>query len=258
MLVGISLGYALFNHAAFAGVTRDALLFLTLSGALGLVIGDGFYFAALGKLGPRRTLQVLTLAPAVSASAAWFWLGERLGARAIAGMIIVMASILAAALRERSARATAEPGRFSRSGFLIAVTATVCHGSAAVLIRKAYAVSPHLDTIAATTVRVSTAAIVICVAWILLGRIRQALGVLVNRPALVALAWGSLLGPVAGMVLYVASFKFAPAGIASMLSSLSPLFIIPMSAMIYKTRINWYAAVCMLGALAGVALIFWG
>jgi drug/metabolite transporter (DMT)-like permease len=61
---------------------------------------------------------------------------------------------------------------------------------------------------------------------------------------------------VLGMLFYVASLKFAPAGIASTMSSLSPVLIIPITAWRYKTPLNWAAMIAMAAAIVGVVLIF--
>ena len=51
---------------AWQGVSAPTLLALMLSGALGIALGDSFYFAALRRLGTRRSLTLDAGGPALS------------------------------------------------------------------------------------------------------------------------------------------------------------------------------------------------
>ena len=53
----------------------QALVWLLISGGLGIAVGDSLYLAALRRLGTRRTLTMESLSPLVAASSGWFTLG---------------------------------------------------------------------------------------------------------------------------------------------------------------------------------------
>ena len=58
-LIGsLSLLPVLLWPGAWQGVSASTLLALMLSGVLGIALGDSFYFAALRRLGTRRSLTV--------------------------------------------------------------------------------------------------------------------------------------------------------------------------------------------------------
>ena len=63
---------------AWQGVSAPTLLALMLSGALGIALGDSFYFAALRRLGTRRSLTLDAGGPALSALLAQLTLAESL------------------------------------------------------------------------------------------------------------------------------------------------------------------------------------
>ena len=71
-----------------------ALLLLALSGAIGIAAGDSLYFAALRRLGTRRTLTLDSGGPAVSTLAGVVLLGEvpRLGQGL--GVALISAAVL--------------------------------------------------------------------------------------------------------------------------------------------------------------------
>jgi drug/metabolite transporter (DMT)-like permease len=245
-----------FSPEAAKGVTAVSVGWMAVSGILGLTIGDFFYFKALGYLGPRRTIQILTGVPIVSALGAWIFLHETLSYFAIAGISLTVGAILAINWFDKKEAKTAEPGGFSYAGIGLAIVGTVCQGAAAVLMREAYISAGGLNVIVAAAIRISSAGAGVVLLALLSGKIRGAVKAVPSRRAFGRLAGGTALGPVVGMLFYVASLKFAPAGIASTMSSLSPVLIIPISAWRYKTRLNWRAMMAMAAAISGVVLIF--
>jgi drug/metabolite transporter (DMT)-like permease len=255
MLLGMAAVYALFHPEILRSLTVPSAVWLSVSGITGLVVGDAFYLTSLGYLGPRRTLMILVMAPVISVLVAWAWLGETISLRGIAGMALTLSALFAATMREQRAGSSDEPGAFSLKGLGIAILAVLFHGSAAVLARKAYLSNASLDPALATAVRVCASALAIWIVAAVRGQIPSIVSGLTDRHALVRLGQATMLGPVLGMICYVSAFKTAPAGIVSLLSSLSPVLIIPITAWRYKARLKVYALVCMALAIAGVCLI---
>lgn len=239
------------------GITPQSVLWMALSGITGLVIGDFFYFSALSYTGPRRTMQVLTAVPIFSALGAFFFLGERLSIFANIGITLTVAAILTVNWFDKKEKKTAEPGSFSYTGLAFAFIGAVCHSSGAVLMRKAYLCSDGLNTVLATAIRISSAGCAISMVALISGKISGAAKAIPSAKAFGRLAGGTAFGPVLGMLFYVASLKFAPAGIASTMSSLSPVLVVIMTAWRYKTPLNKPAFIAMAVALCGVALIFY-
>ena len=71
------------------------LLRLALSGFAGILQGDTFNFAAVGRLGPRRAGAVFALNAPMAAGLAWVFLGETLHLQAVLGIIIIIGVELA-------------------------------------------------------------------------------------------------------------------------------------------------------------------
>jgi drug/metabolite transporter (DMT)-like permease len=76
-----------------------------------------------------------------------------------------------------------------------------------------------------------------------------------SRTVLLVLG-GAILGPVLGVSLSLFSLQRADAGVASTLSSLAPIFLLPISYLVFKERFGWMAISGTIIALAGVALLF--
>jgi len=64
-----------------------ALVLLALSGVLGIALGDSLYFAALRRLGTRRTLTIDAGGPAVAALGGLVWLAAGQTRPAAAGTV---------------------------------------------------------------------------------------------------------------------------------------------------------------------------
>jgi drug/metabolite transporter (DMT)-like permease len=79
------------NHAVFAESSR--WLWLSLSGIIGLSLGDAFLFQALVSVGPRLGTLLLSLAPIFGSIIAWAFFGEILSLLQITGILLALAGI---------------------------------------------------------------------------------------------------------------------------------------------------------------------
>ncbi len=245
------------------------IFWLATSGIAGMAIGDIFYYEALVRLGPRRALQLLTLSPVGAALLAWAWLHEALRASELAGISIVLGAVAYAIYVERSAdaqsadaqsvesEARGEPGIVSVLGVGHGLLAALFAGAGAVLARQAFTTQPNLDALAATAGRVGAAALVLWIVPLAMGVARPVAAHLADASLRRLIVFGTMTGPVVGMICYVAALKYAKAGTVSTLSSMSPIMIIPLIALRYRTRIRKRAVLAAIVSIAGVALLAW-
>ena len=237
--------------------TAGQVMWLAVSGLAGMVLGDGLLYEALVRLGPRRTMQTLTLSPIASVLLGWFWLGEVLALEDIAGIALVLAGTSYAVLARKRVRAPddREPGHISFAGLALAVAGALAVGVGAVAARKAYKTGPSLDPTLATAVRVVASTLMFWVIPLVRGQVGATLGHLRDRFVLSRLIPGTLAGPFGGMLCYVMSLKYLEAGEVSTLTAMSPLFLLPMVAVRYRARIGVGVVVAAMLAVAGVWLM---
>ena len=232
------------------------LLWVTLSAATGLILGDMLYYKALIAIGPRRITQILTFIPVISVTVAWTLFGEKLGLVTLGGISLIITGILYAVMYDRSDdKSGPEPSKFSPRGFFIGLGGVVCHGFAAVFTRQAYYAEPGMDPLLATALRVGSAALMLFLAALISGQLQHALNKLGQKKVSLVLVFGTLAGPVSGMFCYVAAFKFMEAGAVSALAGLSPLFILPIIAIRYRTKISFQSLMGTTIAMGGVVLM---
>jgi drug/metabolite transporter (DMT)-like permease len=229
---------------------------LMASGAVGMVVGDACFYEALVRLGARRAVKVNTLAPVVALLAGWLAQGETLSPRATAGAALVIAAVIYATVANAAPTdgENREPGKMSPLGLWCGIISAACIGLGSVTGRQAFKIAP-LDPITATVVRVGFAATLLWLLTLARGKARQTLAFLKDSAVRSRLAWGTLLGPILGMLCFVSALKFSPAGLVSTLISTSPLVILPVAAAKYGIRIRPAVVLALIAAVIGVAMI---
>ena len=225
-----------------------ALLMLLGSGVLGIAAGDSLYFAALRRLGTRRTLTLDAGGPAVTAVAGMVWLAEVPQALQWLGLALITAALLLVALQRTDA---VLPPRDQRLGVLMALGALLC-GSGGALLSRAALRSSELDPLQSALLRLLAATLV------LLPLLRQLpLARLGPRPELrrwpLALL-ATLLGTTAGIALQQLALQRLPGGLAVALLATAPVMAVPL-ARVEGDRPGWQGWLAALLALAGVSCV---
>ncbi len=235
-------------------IASSALIFLVLSGVIGLVLGDTFLFEALVHIGPRLTLLVFSLSPGMTALLAYFFLGERISLIGSVGIGVTIVGILFVVLERQKPGLTVRH-KMSLIGFVFAVLGGVGQAVGLVLAKAAfkYTVNPLF----ATLIRMGAAALFIWPAAAAIGRLQNPLRlVLRNRDALPFLLAGTFFGPFLGIWLSLISVKNTDTGVAATLMSLMPILIIPVEVVLHGEKISLRAILGTLMAVAGVAILF--
>ena len=251
--------YSMLIEGPIAAPSAAALWLLVLSSLTGMVVGDFFYYETLVLMGPRRAVQMTTLAPVASVLFAWLWLNERLSWQALCGIALVLASIAFATWIDRKPprEDAREPGRISGRGVLCGLAAAAAIGLGAVFTRQAFQVDDSLDSILAALLRVGSAAIVLWMIPLFSGGIRRTVAHLGDGAVCLRVISGTATGAFGGLLFYVMAFKYAPAGVVSTLAAMSPLLVIPIVSLRYRARIAVPIVIATVSAIAGVALIVW-
>ena len=254
-----------------------SVMLLVLSGGLGIGLGDTAYFSAINALGARKALLLETLAPPMSTVLAWVFLSERLPLSAIAGIIITLLGIAWVI----SERVPGDPVPTTRAGLQVALLATFCQAAGAVLSRAALAetavsplwsslirlaaglvfmaglvvVKPQYLDVKVTTVR-QTLQTKTLQAKTLQHRWRSVAVTLKSPRLLGAVAIASFFATYLGIWLQQTALKYTAAGIAQALLATSPLFVLPIAALLGE-KISQRAILGVAIALGGVWLLLY-
>ena len=244
------------------------IVFLAVSGLVGLTIGDQALFTAFVDIGPRLAILLMTTAPLFAAFFGWVVLGERLSGLAALGVAMTICGV-AWAVFERPGESKLPRSPHRVRGVLLALVGGACQGGGLLLSKQGmgHGWLPQdqlLSPQAATLVRVCFGAVcmlpVIVLRWYHFRTHGQL--VLSERRAgspragyLFAMA-GAVVGPFLGIWMSLVAADRAPLGIAQTLCSLAPIFLLPVVAVVYKERISPRAAGGAVLAVAGSALLF--
>jgi len=229
-------------------VAPGPLLLLALSGVLGIAVGDSLYFAALRRLGTRRTLTIDAGGPAVASLGGMVWLAEVPEPLHWLGLgLITLALLLVAGQRAGDAAA----GRRQLQGVLLALGALLC-GSAGALVSRAALRDGAFDPLQSALVRVLAAGVVLLP--LLRGWRTRDWG---PRPS--ARRWplgllATLLGTTLGIALQQLALQRLPGGMAVALLATAPLMAIPL-AHLEGDQPGWRGWLAALLALSGVTAL---
>lgn len=245
------LGVVVF-FVGIAPVSSRAFLFLGASGLLGIACGDTFFFKALIYLGPRLTLLLETLGPAVTIVLAVIFLRERPSPLAWTGILLTLAGI-SWVLWEDSSKE--KNGKDRIAGIKYAILFLLCNSIGIILAKIGVAAVPTLQ---ATFIRLFWGLIGLSVWGYATGQIKKWLVPFNNRGLLKFIFFAAFVAIFGGFWLSLLALKYIDVSIATILSSTTPLFILPMSAFILKEKISMHKIIGAVVAVAGVVLVFLG
>ena len=205
---------------------------MALSGFIGIFVGDTALFAAMNRLGPRRTSVLFATHAFFSALLGYLLLGERMGVQAMLGGLLVLGGVVTAILLgshrdEAHAWERSNRGNWGGvgAGVALGLLAAGCQALGS-LIAKPVMVS-GVDPVAATAVR----ATVTWVAQVLLLWSGFAAAQLQSRLGLRLLLQVGLsgwLGMGVGMSLVLLALRHGDVGMVAILSSVSPVLVLPL------------------------------
>lgn len=245
---GAAMLCAALPFAAGGGVSAKAALYLGLSGLLGIAAGDTYYFRALVCLGPRLTVLLGTAGPALTVLLAVALLKERPSAAAWAGIALVTAGA-SWAMWEAS-----PPGRARDrgAGVKFALLAAACMSAAVILAKLGVQDSPPLLS---AVIRMAAAGAGLFLWGLAGGNLKAWVRPLKDGRLLRRLLAAVFLTVFGGFYLALVALKYTDAAVASVLTSATPLFILPLSALMLREKITRRAAAAAVLTAAGVALI---
>ncbi len=271
LLYLILLNLLLFHEPLPLHAGSSRWMWLALSGLIGLAIGDAFLFQAYIMIGPRLGSLMLSLSTVFGVLEAWIFLGEHLRLGQILGIALALGGILWV-IAERGLQSPPSTGlesglpadardaalqryRTSPVGVLFGVLAAV--GQATGLVFSRAGMQGSFSPISGNVIRMLAAVVGLWLVALLQKQAGHTLRTLRANPSAVKLlALAALLGPVIGVSLSLFAVQNTAVGIASVLTSLSPIFMLPFSHFFFNERLGWQPIAGTFVAMAGVVILF--
>lgn len=235
------------SGVAALGQEPRALLLLAASGVLGIAVGDSLFFAALRRIGTRRTLTLDAGGPAVTALLGMAALSERPSPLQWLGIALITAALWLVAGRDAAGARSRDWGL----GVALALGALACGSGGAVLARAALR-SGAIAPLDAAALRLLAAALVLL----------PLLPSLLHRPQVprpVGRRWplgvlATLLGTTAGIALQQTALLHLPGALAVALLATAPVMALPLASL-EGDHPGWRGVCAALLGLAGVSCV---
>jgi drug/metabolite transporter (DMT)-like permease len=231
------------------------VVWLSLSGVIGLVLGDASLFQAFVLIGPRLSMLLMSLAPVIATITSWFFLDEKLGTLPILGIMVTMMGLAAVVSDRPEVNHTVEENRDYVKGLLFGLGGAT--GQALGLVTSKLGVGNNFPALSGNVIRMLAAVIVMWVLTIIAGQARSTINTFFQAgKARFHVLGGAIFGPFLGVWLSLIAVQHTEVGVASTLMSLPPIFLLPVGRILFKEQIGWRALAGTIIALLGVAILF--
>jgi drug/metabolite transporter (DMT)-like permease len=184
---------------------------------------------------------------------AWIFFGESLSLMEIIGIALTLGGIVWVILEHGNNKS--QTIRPSALGIVCGVLAAI--GQATGLVFSKQGMAGNFSPISGNVIRMLAAAIAL---WLITFMQREAgktIQTLKENPrGLQLLALAALIGPVIGVSLSLLAVQNTAVGVASVLTSLAPIFMLPIGHFYFKERLGWQAIAGTILAMIGVAILF--
>lgn len=227
------------------------LWLLAASGIIGILIGDTALFAAMNRLGPRRAGVLFASHALFSALLAYVWLGETLWGWTLIGCTLLSAGVMTAIVfgkRDNEQHHWETASHQLKRGIALGLLSALCQALSTLMLKPL--MTTDIDAVAASAVRMSIALLChLLLLWLGVKVARSYQPMTAKVMGMVAL--NALLSMVIGMTLILQALKTGEAGLVAMLSSISPVVVLPLLWLVYRRR-------PALGAWLGAAMTVGG
>ena len=238
------------NPGTLSAVSLSAWAYIILSVLTALGIGDTAFFESTKLIGMSRALIISTAAyPILAGVLAFWWFGEQITTAVAVGSLVTLVG-LALIVSERTAAPEPDaPAESRRRGLSLAFVTALAWAVAAAVMKPALT---EVDPFSIQAVRLPLSTLILWATPWARGTARTAWA---RRHALGprVLALGVLTA--ISSLGYLAGLKYAGVTLATVLSSVSPLFALPISYFVYAEPLTWRATAGAALSVGGIAIL---
>jgi len=238
--------------SAFVTVPPLSVFLLLVSVSIGLGLGDTLYLRSMSIIGVARAVPISGVYPLFAMLIAVSLLGEHLSWANVVGVLLLIAAIYFLAFPGQMLRSTLGTLFTAKNarGVALALAAGMCWAIGTSIVKVALA---DVDFLVANALRLPVATLLL-ISWA-----NKTQGTASLRKA----GWRSLgivaltgfFGTGLGSTLFMVGVQFAGAAKAAPLSSLSPLFSAPLSALFLGERLDRQVILGTVLSVIGVWLV---
>lgn len=257
----IRLVIGLFFLIIFTWITRglpfptdasgEAWKWLMISGFVGIVLGDLFLFEAFVRIGARISMLIYASVPPMSALLGLIILKEDMTFAQIIGMIVTLIGIATVILVKDEGNKV----KLSHPvvGILMAFGGAFFQAFGYIIGKLGLV---NYNAFAATQIRLIAGIIGFTLIFFIRRSWPAVFKAIKEKEAMKFMTVGSFFGPFLGISLSLMAVQYTNPGVASTLTSITPVLLIPIAIFIKKEKVHFKEVCGALIAIAGVAIIF--
>ena len=232
--------------------TAEAWIWLSASGLVGFVIGDLFLFQAYLEIGSRVSMLIMALVPPITAFLGFVTMREVISFSNFIGMAITILGISLVVLVKNP---EGKNFKFSHSikGIVYAFVGALGQSFGLILSKIGMG---NYNPFAATQIRIISGIIGFTIVFIFMKRWDKLKEAIKNIEAMKYITLGSFFGPFLGVSFSLLAIQYTTTGVASTITSIVPVLIIPLSIFVLKEKISPKEIVGAIISVIGVSLLF--
>jgi drug/metabolite transporter (DMT)-like permease len=231
----------------------DRWMWLSLSGVIGLALGDTFLFQSYILVGARIGALLLSLSTVFGVLEAWLIFGETLRVGQILGIALASAGIIWVVAERGNGKD--QGAHHVIPGITFGILSAICNATGLVLSKQGMA--GNFSPFQANVIRMLAALLVLILIMVFQKQTSHTFQVLrENNSAIKFLALAAVIGPVLGVSSSLLAVQHTEVGVASVLTSLPPVFMLPISYFFFKECLSWQAIAGTMFAMIGVTILF--
>ena len=249
------LGLACLGAGQFGAYPWQAVLAVSGSAFLGLILCDWCMFSAILHIGIRAALVCQSLYSCITALLGVWLYDEYLGMQGVAGLMIATFGVMLVILAEkRDAQGIERPRRQRALGIALALLSGVFMAVGLVLSKEALRCG--IPPLMVTFMRNAVGCALVWTLALGMGRGLSAWRALhAHREVWFFLPIGCLLGPIGGVWLSTVALENLPAAVASTLIGLEPVALVVVSGVVERRCPSAGAIAGSIAACGGAALL---
>ena len=252
ILLHLSCIYLLYGSVSFTSNPAD-WGWLSLSGLIGIVVGDTLYFRCLQILGPRRALLIACASPLFATVLGFQFLGQQIGVVVLCGILLTVAGV-ATVVSDRRADVEAPgllPGKFG-VGVTLGLLSAVCQAFGGMF--STLGMKGDFGALEATMIRLLVSGIATVLLLMIQKETRKSLISKFKSKYMKIIIPATAIGTWMGIWFSQLAYKNADLAVAQTLMATCPLFAIPVVWITFGHKATRIAIIGTTIALLGIWL----
>ncbi|ANW24587.1 DMT family transporter [Vibrio coralliilyticus] len=239
----------------WATVETSAISAMALSGLIGIFIGDTALFACLNRMGPRQAGLLFSCHAVFSAILGYFLFSETMTSIELIGSALVFSGVLTAIFFGRKGQSNNHLESIKGNiwlGIGLGLIAALCQALGGIIAKPV--MQTAIDPVAASAMRMMTAFAAHCVFFLSGAKLAKAT-LPMNLRLFAITAVNGFLAMAVGMTLILYALQEGNVGMVALLSSTTPIMLLPILWIYTKKRPNRFAWFGAILAVVGTGLL---